>query len=324
MQPLRISKQDGELLRKIGAGRGLSLPDGALSLTHRTLGGDGVQLSATINGARVRLWFDNDQWCHWITPVLVAPTWDSVPPALYGALAAWTCASIGEALANTHFDWIEGNTIEAASIAPAAAWCLCVKRGGTQLEARVLEAPPGWLTQLANVLLPLETQHAFVEPAAPPRSLPVSLITGWSCVDTATLNKLRPGDGLILHRASQIANGDLYLFLNRPLATVLHCDTGPYTIEVTMDEFNDWLDVEPASSVTHHLQCGDALIAVVAEVATIEIPLAQLAALQAGDILDGAIRTDGLVTLKAAGKPIARGMLLDIEGTIAIRIEHLM
>ncbi len=323
MQPLRINKQDGELLRKIGAGRGFSLPDSALSLTYRALGGEGIQLSASINGARVRLWLDADQWCRWIAPVLVAPTWDIVPPGLYGALAAWTCASIGEALTSTQFEWIEGNAVAAASVALDMAWCLCVQRDGTKLEARVLEAPPGWLAQLADILPPLETR-ASLEPAAPPRTLPVSLITGWSRVDTATLKQLRPGDGLILHRASQIANGDLYLFLNRPLATVLHCDTGPYTIEVTMDEFNDWLDVEPAKPATNHLQYGDALIAVVAEVATIEIPLAQLAALQAGDILDGAIRTDGLVTLKAAGKPIARGMLLDIDGAIAVRIEHLM
>ncbi|KGS02355.1 FliM/FliN family flagellar motor switch protein [Burkholderia sp. ABCPW 111] len=382
MQPLRIDRTTLALLRAVGAGRRLALGDGALALRFLRAGGDGLILSARTDDGPVRLWVDAAPWCRWIEPVLSVPHWDAVPVELRGALAAWTCACIEPDLASFGVSWLRADAIERGACAAEPAWSLRIEREHAALDMRIVDAPLAWLERLANGLdplpddfLPVDPQPIDLEPidlpphspvgssTMPPRTPPhggraaspalrLSLAAGWSIVDTATLSRVRAGDALLLQHAYAVAQGELALFAERPLATVLDCRHGPYTIGTTMDTFDDWLDidVEPAALPDargaadgfdapdtvdapdmHDGHEGhapplrlDARVRVVAQVATIDVPLARLASLRAGDVLDGPAQPDGLVTLQVAGKPFARGTLLDIGGRLAVRIEHLL
>lgn len=62
---------------------------------------------------------------------------------------------------------------------------------------------------------------------------------------------------------------------------------------------------------------------VVVHVGSLEVPLHQLAHLQVGEVLQGPACIDDFVTLKVAGKTIAHGLLLEIDGRLAVRIDRL-
>jgi type III secretion protein Q len=91
-----------------------------------------------------------------------------------------------------------------------------------------------------------------------------------------------------------------------------------------MKQFSDWLEIDSARPVAEQAPFGGMMINVIAEAASINISLTQIATLRPGDIVDSPAQSDGLVTLRAAGRPIARGTLLDIDGRLAVRIEHLI
>ncbi|AIO69957.1 type III secretion system cytoplasmic ring protein SctQ [Burkholderia oklahomensis] len=347
MRPIRIDRATGALLRAVGAGRRLALDTGALTLRFRRAGGDGLILSARTGDGPVRLWVDAARWCRWIEPVLSVPDWDAVPVELRGALAAWTCACIEPDLASFGIAWLHADAIECGACPAEPAWSLGIEREHASLDMRVVDAPLAWLERLADRLDPLQPDSPRDSlPGSPPDSraaapaIRLALAAGWSSVDTATLARVRPGDALLLQHAYAAADGELALFADRPLATVLGCRSRPYTIGTTMDTFDDWLDIDvdvapsvaldtpdapdaPDSPDAGPLRL-DAHVRVVAQVATIDVPLARLASLRAGDVLDGPAQPDGLVTLQVAGKPFARGTLLDVGGRLAVRIEHLL
>ena len=82
-----------------------------------------------------------------------------------------------------------------------------------------------------------------------------------------------------------------------------------------MGETENWVEAVPTPD--------DVMLTVVAELGTLQVPLVTLGSLRPGDVLDGAACMDAQVTLKIAGQAIARGMLLDIGGRLAVRIEQL-
>ncbi len=56
------------------------------------------------------------------------------------------------------------------------------------------------------------------------------------------------------------------------------------------------------------------------ELARVMLPLAELARLEPGAVLPLAIDRRGLVTLRLGEREIARGELVDVEGTVGVRI----
>lgn len=315
MQPVLLTETAGALLRKIGAGRRQQLNDGACALTYQQAGGEGLILHAQIAGTPVRLWLDAMQWCRWLEPVLVIPAWSAVPVELREALAAWTCASANPGCADAA--WLVADTIETGYIEPAQDWCLHLEQSERQLTLRVLDAPLAWLDRLADQFEPILPEPTL-DPHAP--RVPVPLVVGWSTLDTHALQQLKVGDGFLLQNAYRPTEGELCLFMNRPLALLTQDETGNFTIGNLMDHSNDWLDITPATPAENH---SPVLVRVVAEAASLQVPLAALAHLKVGDVLDGPVHSDGLVTLAVGGRPVARGLLLEINGRLAVRIEHL-
>lgn len=313
----RLSKAAGQLVRDIGAGRRLRDKDCTLTLRYCAGAGEGLVLTATAEGHPIKLWLAADQWCQWIKPQLQVPDWVSVCPELHEALASWTLACVGDSLGYCGFSWPAGLTIEAASAPFGPYGCLEIEQDGRHLQAWILEAPLPWLASLAAALEPIEYGEAIGD-----RAIPVALIAGWSRVEEQALARLQPGDGLLLHQSYPTDAGTLGLFLNRPLATVVANNFATYTIEAVMEDFDDWLNATPEASTSASPLCPDLLVSVVAQVASIDVPLHQLASLQVGDVLQGPARLEDGVLLKVAGRTIAHGLLLNIEGRLAVRIER--
>ncbi|BBE08762.1 Type III secretion apparatus protein, YscQ/HrcQ family [Mycoavidus cysteinexigens] len=314
MQPLPLTEAAGALLRKIGAGRRRQHNASTYVLAYQHAGGAGLILHTHIAGAPVRLWLEAMQWCRWLEPMLVVPAWSAVPADLRDALAAWTCASTDPGCADN--DWLVGSTIETGYVEPAQDWCLHLEQAERQLTLRVLDAPLAWLDTLADQFEPILAPE--LNPPAP--RVPVPLVAGWSTLDAQALKQINVGDAILLQHAYRLAEGELCLFMNRPLAVLTHDATGNYTIGNIMDHSNDWLDITPTTTSENG---SNLMVRVVAEAASLQAPLAALAHLSVGDVLDGPAHSDGLVTLTVNGRPVARGLLLDINGHLAVRIEHL-
>ncbi|CAI8756307.1 type III secretion system cytoplasmic ring protein SctQ [Pseudomonas zeae] len=315
----RLSKEAGQLVRDIGAGRRLQEDDCTLTLRYSSGGGDGLVLSAQLEGQPVKLWLDQDQWCQWISKQLPVHDWYSVSPELHEVLASWTLACVSDSLIYSGLTWPTGLTIEAANVPIALYSQLEIQQDDRRLKAWVLEAPMPWLTRLAAAFSPIDDGEQLGN-----QSIAVALIAGWGRIDQQTLSQLEPGDGLLLQQSYAVADGTLGLFLHRPLATLVVSDYATYTVENVMDEFDDWLDATPDATTATSPQQPDVFVSVVAQVASIDMPLQQLASLQVGDVLEGSTRLEDGVVLKVAGRTIGHGLLLNIEGRLVVRIERLI
>lgn len=311
----RLSKATGQLLGLVGSGRQLTTDHGHLTLSFcHHAAGDGLILEAELAQQPIRLWLFEAQWCQWIAPMLVVPNWHHVPAALQELLAIWTLADSDPRT----LPWPQGQRLQATTVADGWAWKLRLSQQDRQLDLRVLDAPLNWLTELAEQALPLS------DAPLPPLRATVSLIAGWSALPVATLRRLQPGDALRLQHQYAIANGEFGLFLNQPLASLRQNDEdGSFTIVSSMDQFDDWLDITPPPTGELSASFDHATVTIVAEVARLNIALQQLSALQPGNVLYGDGSSDGLVTLKAGGYPIARGSLLAFDQQLAIKIEQL-
>ncbi|WP_080509011.1 type III secretion system cytoplasmic ring protein SctQ [Chromobacterium violaceum] len=316
----RLSKETGLLLSKVGHGRRLDSADGSLilSFNHREAG-PGLSLIAQLDDQPVRLWMAEAQWLQWVEPMLSLPSWDMAPPDLRELLAVWTLADAGSGLDDLGLPWPQATRLEPEPIDAGMGWRLRILRDERQLDLLVRDAPQSWLDAVAEQAYPIEMDETETAITAG-----VSLIAGWSMVEMASVRKLVVGDALLLRYSFDVAAGKFGLFNRQPIASLMQDgETGIFTVETLMSDFEDWMDITPTLSPAEEQALGDAMITVTVEVAKMELPLHQLGNLQPGTLLSSAVSSDGLVTLKAGSRPIARGTLLDIDSRLAVRIEHL-
>lgn len=345
----RLDSREAHLLRKVGAGRRAATGERTLALGYRKAGGErGVTLCGALDGAAVRLWVDARQWCGWLAPMLSVADVSQIPEALRPLLAAWTFETFGEALPRAgHGDaalgWPVGIDAHPGGAGRRHGWWMASVHGERRLDALVLEAPLDWLEALADRLVSapsdaLASGEALEagEPPAVPR-IRAGLVAGWSSVPGTTAQSLRVGDALVLRRAYDVARGEFALFCAAPLARIRWREAGAFSIEECMNEFDDWLDVEPAPVAEPAPQAGSGsasetgsvgmplapLVRIVAEIGGLDVPVTELAALKPGDLLTGMASIDELVTLRVGPRVIARATLLDIDGHLAARIETL-
>ncbi|PTB18619.1 YscQ/HrcQ family type III secretion apparatus protein [Trinickia symbiotica] len=321
----RLDERGARLLRKVGAGRRIDFADRALALAYRrSPGGNGLVLSGALGPDPVRLWVDERQWCRWIEPLLAVPDASTIPAELHDALAAWTFDTIGSGLEGSADGepppWPVGASLRGCTVERRLDWCLRAERGNDDLDLLVLEAPVHWLDALADRLAPCPVDDL------PEIRVRTSLVAGWSSIARNLAESLRIGDALVLRQAYRVARGEFGLFANKPLARVEYSEAGVFSIEEVMDDFDDWLDVEPTTparekTASDDQVAHDPIVTVVAVVGRFDVPISALAALRPGDILDGQARVDELVALKVGGRTIARATLLDIDGRLAARIE---
>jgi type III secretion protein Q len=318
----RISEVDGRLLASVGIGRQWESDTGRLLLTfcaHPIA--QGLRLWAKLDEGPVCLWLDEAQWCQWVAPMLVVPSLAMTPEALRPALMRWTLADAGAGQISEEIAWPQAERLEPGEAEAGWGWQLRLIRDDRQLDCRIISAPEYWLESLIAQSVP-------VAPAQQPPAITFSagLLAGWSLIDRETLGALQPGDALLLDKQWDIANGRFVLFTQQPLASLQQDrDSGVFTVEVMMDNFDDWMEIAPSPepAAGRHFPLADSLIPVTVEAARMEVTLQELYQLEVGSLLSGATEHDTLVTLKAGGRPFARGTLLHIGNRLAVRVEKL-
>lgn len=346
----QISKAASQLMGQIGAGLVLSDATTSLRLAYcQREKAQGLLLQTHLNDASTTFWLDETQWCQWVAPMLVVPSWEGVPEELRNLLLLWTLEDAGRVRGSNTLPWPAAVAIENGEREAGLYWHLAITCEERQLDLYLPLENTAWVTQLAEYAFPV------TEGGHHPLKIPVqaSLLAGWLRTDCATLNALQTGDALRLQKSWQVQNGDMCLYLDRPLAVVRQDDHEDdyFYVEEVMEDFEDWMEVEPemddeaedeyefddesedddeseiesvsVPSISPEALVASAAITVTVEVAQIATTIQALGTLAPGAMLQGTASHDGLVTLKVAGRAFARGDLLDIEGALAVRITSL-
>lgn len=321
MRPLtKLSSLEGELLRKLGIGREYVWDGGRLRLGYTEQPTCELVLECMLDEQPLRLGMLAEQWCGWLDLELPIPSWQMLAEDLHLPLAALTLEALQKALRALNLPYPFACKLhETPPTQAQKGWFLRLEQGDRFLSLQLLEVPLIWLESLINALHPIYA----MDDGAPAFRAPVSLVAGWSTLERTRLHSMHIGDALVMRRACAVAEARLFLFLQRPLATVKLTFPDTIQIEGLMSDFNDWLDVQPAPPTNVSISTPDPLVTVVVEVASIELALNRLTSLEKGDILQGLIHQDELVTLKVGGRTFAHGILLDIDGQLAARIERL-
>jgi type III secretion protein Q len=319
----QLSKEGGQLVARVGCGVHWFNEQSECSLAYcHPPVADGLILHARLDDRPLRFWLDESQWCQWVAPMLVVPSWQTTPDELRELLAIWTLAEAGACRGEeSRLPWPVAERLEAGAMAAGMRWKLSIRQGERRLDLYLLSAAESWLGQLADEAYPVAPENASAAIA-----LDVSLLAGWSKIAASTLEILGPGDALLLQHSWQVADGQFGLFIGQPLATLKQFgEDDSFIIEEIMDNFDDWMDVTPSPSLitTHNNTLLNATIALTVEVAQLETSLQDLSQLEVGSLLNGKATHDGLVTLKIGGRPIAKGTLLEIDSQLAVKIDHL-
>jgi type III secretion system YscQ/HrcQ family protein len=268
------------------------------------------------------------------------PVWPRAPAGRlaidFTAVAAVASLEVDPALVVKLVDRLAGG--DGAGAAPAAAWLSPLEQATLELLAllaldgacsvkdleRALgprlmrEAPPadpgalgielelraGTVRGRARLLLPLAALRALAgEPEVAECTLrvPASVRSGEVALLPAELEALEPGDVLVLQRPP-----DDRVALVLPGGWRAAGRLGPAG-----------LHVEETSVPTRTAQIP---ITLEVELCRLEVTIAELARLEPGAVLPLALDRQGLVTLRAGDRAVARGELVEVEGAVGVRI----
>jgi type III secretion protein Q len=169
-----------------------------------------------------------------------------------------------------------------------------------------LAVAAGDVTGRARLLLPASAIRALRTPAdgdgpAAALALPVSLRRGAASLGASELEALAPGDVVVLDGGA-------------PAAETLVIPGG-VAIRGRLED--DAFQVEEIAMTQRTAQLP---VTLEVELARIDVPLGELARLEPGSVLALPVDRRGLVTLRAGERAVARGELVDVEGSVAVRI----
>lgn len=292
-------------------GHGRVQAEGRLRLTMERQGGVGLMWSLTVAGQRCRAWCEESAWCQWIAPLLPVPALAQIDKALLTPLALWSWQPLLGHLADEPGDGKTPLQIKPPTEGTLAeAWdpqLILVREDEAELALRLVDWPAQWL---------IEHSRSWKRLAGGTRVPPlaISVVAGWCHLADQTLETIGLGEGLRLSGPVDLWHGEAWLFQEQPLARVRFSNTQQAVVEAIMAEQSDW-PPERGNAV-------QALsITVVAEIGQLWVPLEQLAALQVGEVLQGASLFEGAVRLKANGRYLGSGQLIEVGGHWIVQID---
>jgi type III secretion system YscQ/HrcQ family protein len=242
-----------------------------------------------------------------------------VEPALVVALVDALAGGTGAVGGATWLTPIEASALElfalaaldGASSVPEVEQALAprLSRGDLEvpsalaIELHVAAGPiagRGRLLVSAAAVAALGAERAELAPGAAMR-VPLSVRSGRAPVSADELAALCAGDVLLLDAPP--ATGDALVLPGGARIAGRLDDDGFHAAEVLMAERHGRLPV-----------------VLEVELARVEVPVAELARLDAGAVLPLGIDRRGVVTLRAGDRAVARGELVDVEGSIGVRV----
>lgn len=292
-------------------GHGRVQAQGRLRLTMERQGGVGLIWSLTVAGQRCRAWCEETAWCQWIAPLLSVPALAQIDQSLLTPLALWSWQPLLGHLADEPGDGEPPLQIKPPTEGTLAeAWdpqLILVREDEAELALRLLDWPAQWLIEHSRSWKAL-TGGAQVPPLA------ISVVAGWCRLPDQALERIGLGEGLRLSGPVDLWHGEAWLFQEQPLARVRFTNTQQAVVEAIMAEQSDW-----PPEIGNAVQALS--ITVVAEIGQLWVPLEQLAALQVGEVLQGESLFEGAVRLKANGRYLGSGQLIEVGGHWIVQID---
>ncbi|HET8538422.1 MAG TPA: type III secretion system cytoplasmic ring protein SctQ [Anaeromyxobacter sp.] len=192
-----------------------------------------------------------------------------------------------------------------ATLAPRLARAASDVAGALAIELTVVA---GDVAGRARLLVPPAAVRAVRGPgsadgAAAALRIPLSLRRGTVALAAEELELLSPGDVVVVD-ADPLADGAATLVL-------------PGGAAIRGRREADSFQVEEAAMTERTAQLP---VTLEVELARIEIPLGELARLEPGTVLPLPVDRRGLVTLRAGGRAVARGELVDVDGAVGVRV----
>lgn len=196
-----------------------------------------------------------------------------------------------------------------------------------------------WLPPVAPGARTGTTAPPALRPIFAALPLPLSATAGQACLPLAALRALCLGDVLTLdswsvRSAGRPLAGTVSVAVGGSQRGVWHCSVEPDGLRIDTIEHRETRTMskpptvpaapEPLPEGTALEQlAGDTPMTVEVQIARFSVPLAQLVALRPGDVLPVGTPVGGEVALTTGGRQIARGELVDIEGTLGVRVTQL-
>jgi len=165
----------------------------------------------------------------------------------------------------------------------------------------------------AYLFLPEAALRAFPRPDGLPPALqevpiPGAILAGRAALQPGEVEALQPGDVVLLDSpAGEAAT----LRLPGGLAARGRLADGSLEVEEV-----DPPDAGPST--------GSAPVLLDVELATVTLPLRELARITPGAVLSLGLDRSGRVTLRIAGRAVARGELVEVDGAVGIRVHSLL
>lgn len=256
------------------------------------------------------------------SPSLAAPT-TPLGAALTGALAAFVIEAARRSGAK--------EPLELSTTAPVAG-VPAVRVDATALVDARPYAVRSWI-----VLGPEPAREATPSrhlERAGSLSVQVPLVVAASLADRATLSRLAPGDAWMPQAgwwidSSGVGRGVLSAPSNErglgvdlaPNGTIVLRDE---TVWVAADEEDAMQSPKDEAERTLAEAVLDAPVIVRVELGAVSMAAREWAALQPGDVIETGRRVAEPVVLRVAGREVARGELVEIEGEIGVRVREIL
>lgn len=203
-------------------------------------------------------------------------------------------------------DGIAAETDIEAALAPRLGL-----RGGTPVRPLCVELhiTAAGIQGRALLVLPQEALRALSRTVELPKSLgavavSASLRSGSAALAPSEVAALRPGDVVILDGSPEDAASLLL----------------PGGLRATGRLEGDSLEVQEVGMADSDLDEGDLPLVLDVELASVPVPLRDIARIAPGAVLLLGLDRDGQVTLRIGERAVARGELVDVDGSVGVRV----
>lgn len=287
-------------------------------------------LDLVVDGMPALLLLDCDPLATLLELPLAAADVAGLPPSLQAAL-------VGEALADLtgQISAATGLAPEARALLPTAeiaAAPLLADPGAVELGWRMLgEDRQTWLRGAVRLSANLAGRITDLATGQPPAGhglavdelpLALRLEVGRSALSAAELGGLEPQD-VVLIRHHRWQDGVVAVIIAADLRYAAHLDDDALTFLAPEEAaaLNDEADQEPTEAALADVD--DVTVSVAFDLGRLELAIGELRRVSEGYVLNLQRPLDGAVALRVGGRLIGHGELVDIEGSLGVRVTEI-
>ncbi len=296
------------------------------------------RIALTLEGQPVFAWVAQAAWLEWLTPILPVPdaqslTSDIQEAALNWTLAPWLdwCARHHLATPNVSTEEVLKEPMALDTSTPLTLSLISQDEEHPRCLTLYLDGfSTDWLHSLALTL----------EAAAPVAAGNIEgyAMAGISKLNIAQVQALEVGDVLMFWWQASLEDGMVWLTFAPASSNgftrgivLRRSEKNQFEVESVMEDYEEEqeggpsLDTAASENKTEEMRVVDALpITLTFEIGRMTLPLSALTTLQVGDMLDAQFKASPEIGIRAQGRLIAAGKLVQIGDTLGAKITRLV